>query len=62
MTDKKVSKILVEFGLTDDQILNIAICETLGKGVNLLKEYMKEKWGMDTITAMQTVKKLKEEF
>lgn len=59
---KDVSAILKEFELSDDQILNIAICDTLGAGVNLLREYIGGKWRMDTITAMKTVKKLKDEL
>jgi hypothetical protein len=54
--------VLKDFGLTDDQILEIACTDTLGAGVNILKSHIYHKWSMDTITAMQTVKKLKEEF
>ncbi len=62
MTKNKVSVVLKEFGLNDDQILSIAIADTLGEGVKILKSIISDKWTMDTITAMQTVTKLKEEF
>mgnify|MGYP001389547552 CR=1 FL=1 len=60
--NKSIVSVLKEFGLTDDQILSIAIKDTLGESIKLLKEYIGNKWQMDTITAMQTAKKLKEEL
>lgn len=58
----KTAKTLKEFGITDDQILEIAIEPRLKDAVNKLKSYIHSKWIMDTVTAMKVVKKLKEEL
>jgi len=65
MTPKKsrlVSEILKEFGLTDDQILSIALEERLTDATNKLIELIWEKWNMTRLDAMATVEKLKSEF
>jgi len=59
---KKVSEILKDFGLSDDQILEIACSERLTDGVSLLTQYLSCVWNIDKITAMGTIETLKEEL
>lgn len=58
----KVSEILKEFGLTDDQILEIACEPRLTDAAELLRDAIWNKWNMTKLIAMQTVKNLKDEF
>lgn len=58
----KTIKALKEFGVTDDQILKIATQRWLKDSISLLKEALYKKWNIDTLTAMETVKKIKSEL
>lgn len=59
---KSTAKVLKEFGLTDDEILDVAIEPRLKEAVEKLKWFIRERWIMDTITAMKTVEALKKEL
>jgi len=62
MAKASPSEVLKEFGLTDDQILELVLIESLKIAVDKLKEYMSDKWNLDTVTAMKTLQKLREEL
>lgn len=62
MTTSKPSEVLKKFGINDEDILNIALADTLGKGVSILKLLLFKKWDIDTLSAMKLVKELKAEL
>ena len=62
MTTSKPSEVLKKFGINDEDILNIALADTLGKGVSILKLLLFKKWDIDTLSAMKLVKELKDEL
>ncbi len=59
---KSVSKILKEFGLTDDDILTIAIEPRLTDATNKLIVLIWDKYNMTRLEAMQIVENLKKEL
>ncbi len=59
---KKISLILKEFKISDDEILNIAIEPQLGKAANMLILAIENEWCMDKITAIKTIENLRKEL
>ncbi len=57
-----MSIILKEFELSDDQILDIVLQERLVDAIALLKDYIQDKWIMDTLTAQKVVLALRKEL
>lgn len=57
-----ISKTLKEFGLTDDQILNIAIEHRITDAITILRDILYNKWNIDKLTAHKVVLELKKEF
>lgn len=58
----KTSEVLKEFGLSDDNILMLAIEPRLLKAADSLIYLIHNKWMMDKITAIQVIESLRKEL